>query len=66
MEMLFVDCINDEANYILIFKIILKQHVNNSSLYIDELYRCVCASHISAYLVVIQPQLLQQHIYANR
>ena len=62
--MLFADCINDQANYILIFTIKLIQHDNNSSLYIDE-----CAHRNSAYLVVIQPQLVQQqsmtHIYAN-
>ena len=52
MEMLFADCINDQANYILIFKIKLIQHANNSSLYVDA-----CADRNSAYLVVIQPQL---------
>ena len=65
MEMLFADCINNQANYILIFKIKLIQHVNNSSLYIDA-----CAHRNSAYLLVIQPQLVQQqsmpHIYPNR
>ena len=55
MEMLFTDCINDHANYILMFMIKLIQHVNNSSLYIDA-----CAHGSSGYLVVIQPQLVQQ------
>ena len=65
IEMLFADCINDQANYTLIFKIKLMQHVNNSSLYIDA-----CVHRNSAYLEVIQPQLLQQlstsHMYVNR
>ena len=65
MEMLFVDCIHDEANYILIFEIKLIQHVNNSSLYIDA-----CAHRNNACLVEIQSQLVQQqskpHTYANR
>ena len=65
MEMCFADCINDHANYILMFMIKLIQHVNNSSLYIDA-----CAHGNSAYLVVIQPQLVQQesmtYIYRNR
>ena len=55
MEMCFADCINDHANYILMFMIKLIQHVNNSSLYLDA-----CAHGNSAYLVVIQPQLVQQ------
>ena len=63
--MLFADCINDHANYILMFMIKLIQHVNNSSQYIDA-----CAHGNSAYLVVIQPQLVQQqsitYIYTNR
>ena len=65
MEMLFTDCINDHANYILMFMIKLIQHVNNSSQCIDA-----CAHGNSAYLVVIQPQSLQQqsmrYIYTNR
>ena len=63
--MCFADCINDHANYILIFMIKLTQHVNNSSLYIDA-----CAHGNSAYLVVIQPQSVQQqsmtYINTNR
>ena len=63
--MLFTDCINDHANYILMFMIKLIQHVNNSSLYIDA-----CAHGNSAYLVVIEPQLVQQqsmtYIYTNQ
>ena len=63
--MLFADGINDHANYILMFMIKLIQHVNNSSLYIDA-----CAHGNSAYLVVIEPQLVQQqsmtYIYTNR
>ena len=63
--MLLPDCINDHANYILMFMIKLIQHVNNSSLYIDA-----CAHDNSAYLVVIQPQLVQQksmtYIYTSR
>ena len=43
----------------------LIQHVNNSSLYVDA-----CAHGSSGYLVVIQPQLVQQqsmtYIYTNR
>ena len=39
----------------LMFMIKLIQHVNNSSLYIDA-----CAHGNSAYLVVIQPQVVQQ------
>ena len=65
MEMCFADCINDHANYILMFMIKLTQHVNNSSLYIDA-----CAHGNSAYLVVIQPQSVQQqsmtYINTNR
>ena len=65
MEMCFADCINDHANYTLMFMIKLIQHGNNSSLYIDA-----CAHGNSAYLVVIQPQLVQQqsmtYIYTNR
>ena len=64
--MLLVDCIHDEANYILIFEIKLIQHFNNSSLYKMRVH----ALRNSAYLVVIQPQLVQQqsmpHMYANR
>ena len=62
MEMCFADCINDHANYILMFMIKLIQHVNNSSLYIDA-----CAHGNSAYLVVIQPQSVQQQsmMYIN-
>ena len=77
MEMLFADCMmNAQANYILIFKIKLIQHVVNSSLYIDVCHKgyifplCVCAHRNSAYLVVIQPQLGEQqrmaHMYVNR
>ena len=47
-QMLFADCINDHANYILMFMIKLIQHVNNSSLYIDA-----CAHGNSAYFFVI-------------
>ena len=53
--MLFANCINDHANYILMFMIKLIQHVNNSSLYIDA-----CAHGNRAYLLVIQPQSVQQ------
>ena len=65
MEMLFADCINDHANYILMFMIKLILHVNNSSQCIDT-----CAHGNSAYLVVIKPQSLQQqsitYINTNR
>ena len=63
--MLFAVCINDHANYILMFMIKLIQHVDNSSLYTDA-----CAHGNGAYLVAIEPQLMQQeritYIYTNR